>query len=104
MSNNINNSNNSNNSDNSGSSIGSTFVQQSGHATSINSNRKNIQINPTSIKTSYGSDLYSNLKIDKVNNPSYICSQFQVKQCDYIKNPQMAQNCRNIWKEVCKTK
>lgn len=51
--------------------------------------------------TSYVQALYSNLQINTVQNPAYLCSMVSEMHCKNLKDPEKVRECELVWKQVC---
>jgi hypothetical protein len=65
-----------------------------------NNDRNNNNNNINNINyISYINNMESNLKINSVQNPDYLCSQFQANTCDIIfkDNTDQINKCKSMW-------
>lgn len=49
----------------------------------------------------YNNDLINNLTIKSVDNPSYICDQFSIKQCQNLTDDKYRKQCESAWLKIC---
>ena len=49
----------------------------------------------------YSDDLINNLAIKPVENPSYICNQFSIKQCKNLTEEKFRKQCESVWSKIC---
>ena len=49
----------------------------------------------------YSDDLISNLTVKPVDNPSYICNQFNINQCKNLTDEKYRSRCESAWLKIC---